>query len=105
MNNDRSLREAPFNEDITHHYSKAAEELLYAYQTNQEAVRHHALGALKSAKHHAQIAQNHAFIAHEHIAQALKESKVLRERLSTQSAESAQQVCEKMKKPLRPAVG
>jgi hypothetical protein len=103
MTNDRSLRDEPFNEDITHHYSKAAEELLYAYQTNQEAVRCHAMGALKSAKHHAQIAQNHAFIAHEHISEALKESQNLREKLSTQSAEKAQKVCEKMKMSYRPA--
>ena len=103
MTHDRSLREPPFNEDITHHYSKAAEELLYAYQTNQEAVRCHALGALKSAKHHAQIAQNHAFIAHEHISEALKDSQTLRDKLSTQSAEKAQKVCEKMKSFIRPA--
>lgn len=102
MSDDRSLREQPYKEDITHHYSKAAEELLYAYQTNQEAVRYHALGALKSAKHHAQIAQNHAFIAHEHIAEALKESKILRDQLSVQSAETAQKVCEKMKQPMPP---
>ncbi len=103
MKNERSLREPLFNEDITHHYSKAAEELLYAYQTNQEAVRCHALGALKSAKHHAQIAQNHAFIAHEHISEALKESQSLREKLSKQSAEKAQKVCEKMKNSASPA--
>ena len=64
---------------ITEHYRRAAEELLYAYQRNKEATRHHESGAFKAASHHAQLSKNHSFIAHEHLKEAVCKSKRLKE--------------------------
>jgi hypothetical protein len=59
---------------ISEHYRRAAEELLYAYQRNKEATRHHESGAFKAASHHAKLSRNHSFIAHEHLKEAVTRS-------------------------------
>jgi hypothetical protein len=64
---------------ITEHYRRAAEELLYAYQRNKEATRHHESGAFKAASHHAKLSKNHSFIAHEHLREAVSKSERLKE--------------------------
>lgn len=64
---------------ITEHYRRAAEELLYAYQRNKEATRHHESGAFKAASHHAKLSKNHSFIAHEHLKEAVGKSERLKE--------------------------
>lgn len=64
---------------ITDHYRRAAEELLYAYQRNKEATRHHESGAFKAASHHAKLSKNHSFIAHEHLKEAVVKGERLKE--------------------------
>jgi hypothetical protein len=64
---------------ITEHYRRAAEELLYAYQRNKEASRHHESGAFRAAAHHAKLSKNHTFIAHEHLKEAAAQSDHLKE--------------------------
>jgi len=64
---------------ISEHYRRAAEELLYAYQRNKEATRHHESGAFKAASHHANLSKNHSFIAHEHLKEAVSKSDHLKE--------------------------
>lgn len=64
---------------VSEHYRRAAEELLYAYQRNKEASRHHESGAFKAASHHAQLSKNHSFIAHEHLKEAVLKSRELKE--------------------------
>jgi hypothetical protein len=64
---------------ISEHYRRAAEELLYAYQRNKEATRHHESGAFKAASHHAKLSKNHSFIAHEHLKEAVSKSDQLKE--------------------------
>ena len=64
---------------ISEHYRRAAEELLYAYQRNKEATRHHESGAFKAASHHAKLSKNHSFIAHEHLKEAALKSDRLQE--------------------------
>jgi hypothetical protein len=63
---------------ISEHYRRAAEELLYAYQRNKEATRHHESGAFKAASHHAKLSKNHSFIAHEHLKEAVVKSERLK---------------------------
>ncbi len=99
MPSERDFSEFNFNETIVDHYTKAAEELLYAYQTNKEASRHYGAGALKAAKYHGQMAQNHSFIAHEHITEALKETQALREKISVKSAKETTRLLGKMTDP------
>jgi len=64
---------------ISEHYRRAAEELLYAYQRNKEAARHHESGAFKAASHHVKLSKNHSFIAHEHLKEAALKSDHLKE--------------------------
>ena len=59
---------------ISEHYRRAAEELLYAYQRNKEATRHHECGAFKAASHHAKLSRNHTVVAHEHLKEAVVRS-------------------------------
>ena len=60
-----------YAEHMTDHYRRASEELLYAYQRNKEAARHHEAGAFKAALHHAKLSKHHSFNAHEHLKEAL----------------------------------
>lgn len=64
---------------ISEHYRRAAEELLYAYQRNKEATRHHESGAFKAASHHAKLSKNHSYIAHEHLKEAVVKGERLKE--------------------------
>lgn len=96
MTKGRNFLSFNVNENIVDHYGKAAEELLYAYQTNKEASRYYVAGALKAAKYHAQMAQNHSFIAHEHITEAMKESQILSENNSVISAQETSMILKKM---------
>jgi hypothetical protein len=64
---------------VSEHYRRAAEELLYAYQRNKEATRHHESGAFKAATHHAKLSKNHTFVAHEHLREAAIKSGRLQE--------------------------
>lgn len=71
MTDEVRLIEKAFVETMTERYQRASEELLYAYQRNKEASRHHEAGAFKAALHHAKLAKHHAFNAHEHLKEAL----------------------------------
>lgn len=61
-----------YAQHIADHYQRASEELLYAYQRNKEASRHHESGAFKAALHHAKLSRHHSFNAHEHLKEALQ---------------------------------
>lgn len=74
MTDEIKLIEKAFVENMTDHYRRASEELLYAYQRNKEATRHHESGAFKAALHHAKLSKHHAFNAHEHLKEALQTS-------------------------------
>ena len=56
-----------YAEHMTDHYRRASEELLYAYQRNKEAARHHEAGAFRAALHHAKLSKHHSFNAHDHL--------------------------------------
>lgn len=71
MTDEINLIQKAFVESMTDHYHRASEELLYAYQRNKEASRHHEAGALKAALHHAKLSKHHAFNAHEHLKEVL----------------------------------
>ena len=60
-----------YAEHMTDHYRRASEELLYAYQRNKEAARHHEAGAFRAALHHAKLSKHHSFNAHAHLTDAL----------------------------------
>ncbi|MFM7002148.1 MAG: hypothetical protein ACKOXU_14000 [Limnohabitans sp.] len=79
MKKDVASDEADDLKLIADHYRRAAEELLYAYQRNKEATRHHESGAFKAASHHAKLSKNHSFIAHEHLKEAVSKSERLKE--------------------------
>jgi hypothetical protein len=64
--------DAAYAQHIADHYQRASEELLYAYQRNKEASRHHESGAFKAALHHAKLSRHHSFNAHEHLKEALQ---------------------------------
>lgn len=71
MSQEDQLLEKAYAEHIGDHYKRASEELLYAYQRNKEAARHHESGAFKAALHHAKLSKHHSFNAHEHLKEAL----------------------------------
>lgn len=71
MTDEIKLIEKAFVETMTERYQRASEELLYAYQRNKEASRHHEAGAFKAALHHAKLSKHHAFNAHEHLKEVL----------------------------------
>lgn len=71
MTHENQLIENAYAQSIGEHYQRAAEELLHAYQRNKEAGRHHEVGALKAALHHAKLSKHHAFNAHEHLKEVL----------------------------------
>jgi len=71
MTDEIKLIEKAFVETMSDRYQRASEELLYAYQRNKEASRHHEAGAFKAALHHAKLAKHHVFNAHEHLKEAL----------------------------------
>lgn len=71
MTDEKKIIEAAYSEHMSDHYRRASEELLYAYQRNKEAARHHAAGAFKAALHHAKLSKHHSFNAHEHLKEAL----------------------------------
>ena len=71
MSDENQLIETAYVEHMTDHYRRASEELLYAYQRNKEAARHHEAGAFKAALHHAKLSKHHSFNAHEHLKEAL----------------------------------
>lgn len=71
MTDEIKLIEKAFVDTMTDRYQRASEELLYAYQRNKEASRHHESGAFKAALHHAKLSKHHAFNAHEHLKEAL----------------------------------
>lgn len=71
MSDENPLIETAYVEHMTDHYRRASEELLYAYQRNKEAARHHEAGAFRAALHHAKLSKHHSFNAHEHLKEAL----------------------------------
>ena len=71
MTDEIKLIEKAFVETMSDRYQRASEELLYAYQRNKEAARHHQSGAFKAALHHAKLSKHHSFNAHEHLKEAL----------------------------------
>lgn len=71
MSDENKLIEAAYLEHMSDHFRRASEELLYAYQRNKEATRHHESGAFKAALHHAKLSKHHSFNAHEHLKEAL----------------------------------
>jgi len=71
MTDENHTLEAAYAQHISDHYRRASEELLYAYQRNKEATRHHDAGAFKAALHHARLSRHHSFNAHEHLKEAL----------------------------------
>ena len=71
MSDDNQRIEAGYLESMSEHFRRASEELLYAYQRNKEANRHHDAGAFKAALHHVKLSKHHAFNAHEHLKDAL----------------------------------
>jgi hypothetical protein len=71
MSDDNQRIEAGYLESMSEHFRRASEELLYAYQRNKEATRHHESGAFKAALHHAKLSRHHSFHAHEHLKEAL----------------------------------
>lgn len=62
---------------IAHFHQRAAQELLLAYQSNKEAKRHHASGAIRAALHHACLSLSHSWAAHACLSQVLEKSNVL----------------------------
>lgn len=72
MTNDIHWIEKAFADSLNAHYKQVSEELLYAYQRNKEAVRHHEAGAWKAALHHAKLSKHHTFNAHEHLKEVLQ---------------------------------
>ena len=71
MTDEIKLIQKAFADTMTDRYQRACEELLYAYQRNKEAARHHEAGAFKAALHHAKLSKHHSFNAHEHLKEAL----------------------------------
>ncbi len=71
MIDENKLIETAYVEHMSDHFRRASEELLYAYQRNKEAARHHQSGAFKAALHHAKLSKHHSFNAHEHLKEAL----------------------------------
>lgn len=71
MSDENKLIETAYLEHMSDHFRRASEELLYAYQRNKEAARHHESGAFKAALHHAKLSKHHSFNAHEHLKEAL----------------------------------
>lgn len=71
MSDENQLIETAYVEHMSDHFRRASEELLYAYQRNKEAARHHQSGAFKAALHHAKLSKHHSFNAHEHLKEAL----------------------------------
>ncbi len=71
MTDEIKLIQKAYVDTMTDRYQRASEELLYAYQRNKEAARHHEAGALKAALHHAKLSKHHAFNAHEHLKEVL----------------------------------
>jgi hypothetical protein len=67
MMDENKLIGMAYAEHMTDHYRRASEELLYAYQRNKEAARHHEAGAFRAALHHAKLSKHHSFNAHEHL--------------------------------------
>lgn len=47
MSDENQLIETAYVEHMSDHFRRASEELLYAYQSNKEAARHHQSGAFK----------------------------------------------------------
>jgi hypothetical protein len=82
MNTAHEPLEAAYAQHIADHYRQASEELLYAYQRNKEAARHHESGAFKAALHHAKLSRHHSFNAHEHLKEALQISEKMNSALS-----------------------
>ena len=74
---ENKLIESAYSQHMSDHYRRASEELLYAYQRNKEAARHHEAGAFRAALHHAKLSKHHSFNAHEH----LKDVMVLAEKI------------------------
>ena len=71
MSDENKLIETAYVEHMSDHFRRASEELLYAYQRNKEAARHHQSGAFKAALHHAKLSKHHSFNAHEPLKEAL----------------------------------
>ncbi len=71
MADNQKIHESEYMQNMSHHYKLASEELLYAYQRNKEAARHHEAGAFKAALHHAKLSKHHSFNAHAHLTEAL----------------------------------
>ncbi len=71
MSDEKKLIETAYLEHMSNHFRRASEELLYAYQRNKEATRHHESGAFKAALHHAKLSKHHSFNADEHLKEAL----------------------------------
>ena len=67
MSDEQHSLQAAYVQHISEHYRRASEELLYAYQRNKEAARHHEAGAFRAALHHAKLSKHHSFNAHEHL--------------------------------------
>ena len=82
MSDENKLIETAYVEHMSDHFRRASEELLYAYQRNKEAGRHHEAGAFKAALHHAKLSKHHAFNAHEQ----LKEVLVIHEKMRATDA-------------------
>jgi len=64
-------------QDVDHFYQRAAQELLLACQSNQEATQHHASGAIRAALHHARLSLSHSWAAHACLSQILEISSSL----------------------------
>ena len=79
MSDENKLIETAYVEHMSDHFRRASEELLYAYQRNKEAARHHQSGAFKAASHHAKLSKNHSYIAHEHLKEAVVKGERLKE--------------------------
>jgi len=62
---------------MAHFHHRAAQELLLAYQSNKEAKRHHASGAVRAALHHARLSLSHSWAAYACLSQVLEKSSVL----------------------------
>jgi hypothetical protein len=89
MTDENHALEAAYAQHIAEHYRSASEELLYAYQRNKEATRHHNAGAFKAALHHAKLSRHHSFNAHEHLKEALNISEKLGGMSSTSGASAS----------------
>jgi hypothetical protein len=86
VSDENQLIETAYVAHMSDHFQRASEELLYAYQRNKEATRHHEAGAFKAALHHAKLSKHHSFHAHEH----LKEALGIAERIDAVQSQSGQ---------------